>query len=349
VPLRMIFSGDVNLLGLADPGVPFMHFEQAFKAADVVFCNLECCLYDPPGGGADDDEAFNAPAVAGGEALKRAGVDVVGIANNVNYGADSIKGSIARLDELGILHTGAGADAGAASKPAIVERNGTRIGFLQRTSVFWPEGHEAGAKAAGVAVVRGLTEFMPPPLHSTRKGVPPGNRPGVPPVIVTRADPKSLRVLKNDLAALRKQADIVVASFHWGVFGEVLEYMVDLAHAAIDSGADIVIGHGPHHYTMPIEFYKGKPIYYGLGAFSFQTGHGGDYHGDWVGMLAQATFTGRDVEEAGFRLVRQKRSMEIIPCALKDEAAVLDELRAQCMALGTQLKLQGDEVIVRPA
>jgi len=198
-------------------------------------------------------------------------------------------------------------------------------------------------------VVRGLTEFMPPPLHSTRKGVPPGNRPGVPPVIVTRADPKSLRVLKNDLAALRKQADIVVASFHWGVFGEVLEYMVDLAHAAIDSGADIVIGHGPHHYTMPIEFYKGKPIYYGLGAFSFQTGHGGDYHGDWVGMLAQATFTGRDVEEAGFRLVRQKRSMEIIPCALKDEAAVLDELRAQCMALGTQLKLQGDEVIVRPA
>ena len=67
--------------------------------------------------------------------------------------------------------------------------------------------------------------------------------------------------------------------------------MTEIAHAAIDAGADIVIGHGPH-YSLPVEIYKGKPIFYGLGSFSFHTGHGGRKHGDWVGMLARVTLEG---------------------------------------------------------
>jgi hypothetical protein len=47
-----------------------------------------------------------------------------------------------------------------------------------------------------------------------------------------------------------------------------------------------VIGHGPH-YSLPVEIYRGKPIFYGLGSFSFHTGHGGRRHGDWIGMLAR--------------------------------------------------------------
>ena len=50
--------------------------------------------------------------------------------------------------------------------------------------------------------------------------------------------------------------------------------MTEIAHAAIDAGADLVIGHGPH-YSLPVEVYRGKPIFYGLGSFSFHTGHGG--------------------------------------------------------------------------
>jgi hypothetical protein len=88
--------------------------------------------------------------------------------------------------------------------------------------------------------------------------------------VVTWADREYLAAFADDIAALRRDADIVVASCHWGLGQEVLDYMTEIAHAAVDAGADIVIGHGPH-YSLPVEIYHGKPIFYGLGSFSFHT------------------------------------------------------------------------------
>ncbi len=204
MPLSMILTGDVNLMNVTDPAVPFKRVVEEFRATDVVFSNLECCLYDPPGGHSVDTEGFFAHPGAGGEALKRAGIHAVGIANNVNYGEAAIKSSIARLDELKIPHTGAGANRAAARAPVIVERNGVRFGFLQRTSVYWPTNHEAGDNAPGVAVIRGHTAYQLP-LHKTRPEIPPCNRPGLPPIIKTWADPKYLQQYKDDVAALRKR------------------------------------------------------------------------------------------------------------------------------------------------
>src|SRR6202000_929536 len=96
------------------------------------------------------------------------------------------------------------------------------------------------------------------------------------------------RRFTEDVAALRGRADIVVVSLHWGLHKEVFAYMRELAHAAIDAGADIVIGHGPH-YSLPVEVYRDKPIFYGLGSFSFHTGHAGQRHGDWLGMIVRVT------------------------------------------------------------
>jgi poly-gamma-glutamate capsule biosynthesis protein CapA/YwtB (metallophosphatase superfamily) len=79
-------------------------------------------------------------------------------------------------------------------------------------------------------------------------------------VILTWADPVYLRWLRDDIAALRREADIVVVSCHWGLGREVLAYMTEIAHAAIDAGADVVIGHGPHHF-LPVEVYRGKPVF----------------------------------------------------------------------------------------
>ncbi len=234
-----------------------------------------------------------------GEALTSAGIAAVGIANNVNYGEAAIRGSIARLDQLGIAHTGAGADREAARAPAIVERDGMRFGFLQRSSVYWPTNHEAGENAPGIAVIRGHTAYQVP-THGSR---PPANRPGVPPQIVTWADKQYLQWLADDIAALRARADVVVASFHWGLHREVLQYMTEIGHAAIDAGADLVIGHGPH-YSLPVEVYRGKPIFYGLGSFSFHTGHGGVTHGDWLGMMARISWGDGGIESATFQFVR---------------------------------------------
>ena len=213
-------------------------------------------------------EGFFADPKVGGEALRLSGIHAVGIANNVNYGAANIAASIARLDEVGVLHTGAGPNLAAARAPAIIARNGLRVGVVQRSSVYWPTDHEAGDDSPGIAVIRGHTAYHVP-TGRIAPGVPPPNRPGVPPLIVTWADAAYLAEFRKDIEALRPQADIVVASCHWGLGREPLQYMTDIAHAAIDAGADIVVGHGPH-YSLPVELYKGRPIFYGLGNLTLQ-------------------------------------------------------------------------------
>src|ERR1700691_453847 len=133
---NLIMTGDVNLMNVADPGVPLAKVADEFRATDMVFSNLECCLYHTPPGHSVSNEGFFADPKSG-QALTLAGIQAVGIANNVHYGEAAILSSIARLDALGVLHTGAGADLAAARAPVVVARNGIRYGFLQRSSVYW--------------------------------------------------------------------------------------------------------------------------------------------------------------------------------------------------------------------
>jgi poly-gamma-glutamate capsule biosynthesis protein CapA/YwtB (metallophosphatase superfamily) len=341
---KLILVGDVNLMGVDDAAVPFARVGAEMRAADLVFANLECLLYEPPEGHAVEHEGFFADPEIGGAALETAGIAAVGLANNVNHGAAAILGSVATLDRLGIAHTGAGADLAAARAPAVLERGGLHVGFLQRSSVYWPTNHEATARGPGIAVIRGHTAYEVP-AHKTQPEVPPMNRPGVPPIVLTWADKAYLAQFREDIAALRREADIVVASCHWGLGEEVLDYMSEIAHAAIDAGADIVIGHGPH-YSLPVELYRDKPIFYGLGSFSFHTGHGGRRHGDWIGMMAEIEAGQRGVTGARIRFVRHNERNETVPCALSDEAVTLDRLTVRSAALGARLVPEGDWVRV---
>ena len=343
--MRLILTGDVNLMNVTDPSVPFARVADELRDA-VTFSNFECCLFDP-GGHSFHNEGFYAHPGPGGEALKLAGIDAVGIANNVNYGEAAILASIARLDAIGIPHTGAGRNLAAARAPATVKCDGLTCGFLQRSSVYWPTNHEAGAEATGIAVLRGHTAYHVP-MHKTRPEIPPPNRPGVPPEIVTWADAGYLRAFTDDIAKLKEHADIVVASCHWGLGQEVLEYMTQIAHAAIDAGAHIVIGHGPH-YSLPVETYKGRPIFYGLGSFSFHTGHGGRQHGDWLGMMVRAEVARDGLKRARFQFVRHNDRNETVLCALTNEKAAFEDLAQRSAQRGAKLSAHGDEVLVEPA
>jgi poly-gamma-glutamate synthesis protein (capsule biosynthesis protein) len=76
--------------------------------------------------------------------------------------------------------------------------------------------------------------------------------------------------MREDIRRLRPTVDLVVVMPHWGV-----EYLatpelgqVELAHAAIDAGADLVVGNHAH-WPKGIEMYGGKPIFYGTGNFLF--------------------------------------------------------------------------------
>jgi poly-gamma-glutamate synthesis protein (capsule biosynthesis protein) len=330
-------------MNVTDGRAPFVRVVDVLRGADMRFANLECCFYQPPGARSLTDEGFYAnPELA--PALREAGFDVVGTANNVNYGADAIVSSLRALDAAGVLHTGTGVNTVAAHEPTYVTADGVQAAFLQRTSVYWPTNHEAGEHSAGVAALRGETAYRVP-AHKYRHDVPPMNRPGVPPEVVTWAHPPALQRLREDIGKARKEADIVVASHHWGLGKDVLEYMTEIAHTAIDAGADIVIGHGPH-YSLPVEIYKGKPIFYGLGSFSFHTGHGGLKHGDWVGMLARVVLDRGTPSEAAFRLVRHNEANETYFADPKNEGAALEDIASRSKPYGTKFTIEGDEVRV---
>jgi poly-gamma-glutamate synthesis protein (capsule biosynthesis protein) len=344
MPLKMILTGDVNLMNVIDPTVPFARVADELRKADVVFSNLECCLVDTPTGYSLNNEGFFADPKIGGEALKLAGIHAVGIANNVHYGDANIMAAIAALDARGILHAGAGANLAAACAPVLLERGGVTFGFLQRSSVYWPTNHEAHDGSPGIAVIRGHTAYHVP-MFKTRVDRPPANRPGLPPDIVTWADAAYLAAFKADIAALRPRADVLVASCHWGLGKDVLQYMTEIGHAAIDAGADIVIGHGPHH-SLPIEVYKGRAIFYGLGNFSFHTGHGGRKHGDWVGTVVRATVNGNRIDGVTFGFVRHNDKNETVPCAMAQETDELADIVARSKPFGTGFVTERDQVRV---
>lgn len=106
-------------------------------------------------------------------------------------------------------------------------------------------------------------------------------------------------------------ADLVIVSFHWGVEKENYpdETQQTLAHAAIDQGADLVLGHHPH-VLQGIEKYQGKYIVYSLGNFCF----GGNKNpSDKDTMIFQQTFTLENGE------VVEDDAINIIPCRISSE------------------------------
>lgn len=341
--------GDINLIGVDDPALPFRKVAPALKTSDAVFANLECCLFSPAEKRdlmRDDQSGFEglyAPP-ASGEALRLAGVQVIGNANNQNYGAEAILASNQRLDELGIAHAGTGINKAAARAPVIVERNNVKIGFLQRTSQYWPNNHEAGEHAVGVAAMKAYTAYQPPYYKDNK--IPP-NRPGAPAKVVTWTDPDYLAELKADIASLKQQCDIVISSHHWGYAEEILQYQRELAHAAIDAGADIIMGHGPH-FPLAIEFYKSKPIYYGLGMFCFIRSNKRAHRG-WTGMAAHLTLENKSLAGAAFSIVRQNDATEVLFSPPAQEADAIARIEKLSQPFGTRLTVDGEQVRVTAA
>lgn len=330
--------GDVNLKGVADPSAVFDVFGPRLASADMVFANLECCLFDRPGDVAEK-RGFYVPTRSA-EILKKGGLQVVGTANNVTIGAEAIDASLTALAAAAIAQVGSGRDKHEAYASLVVERDGLRYGFLQRTAVFWPDGHEAGSGHPGVAVIRGGTAYRPRLDQQSAR-----TRPGVPPEVLTWAEKDSLRELRDALTKLRTQADVVVASFHWGFRAEILTYQREFAHAAIDAGADLVIGHGPH-MILPIELYAGRPIIYGGGNFSFLYAHDDHPHTDWVGMVMRAEIDDRAVSRIAFSLVRRDERHRTIACSLDAEPAERDRLIAVSATNGATLRRSGEELIL---
>lgn len=185
------------------------------------------------------------------------GFDAVTVANNhmYDFGPEALLDTRALLLEKGIQVTGAGKNLAEARRPAIVECKGLKVGFLGYCSVI-PEGAEAGPDKIGIASLHVKTAYE-------------GRGPHTSPRVLTEPDEQDMQMILDDIKALRPRVDILMLAFHWGVIWApriVADYQVQVAHACIDAGVDLIMGHHAH-VPKAIEMYKGKAIFYSLSNF----------------------------------------------------------------------------------
>lgn len=205
----------------------------------------------------------NAAPLANLAALAEAGVTVATLAGNhiFDQGPAGILDTVGELERLGIPSTGAGATLADARRPAVVERNGVRVGVLSYNCVGPPESWASAGKP-GCAFVDVKTHYEP------AQGMP-----GGPPDIYTFCTPASLAAMAADIRGLRTAADVVVVAFHKGlghVPVVVQDYEREVSRHAVDAGADLVVSHHAH-IGRGIEFYRGKAVFHGLGNFATVT------------------------------------------------------------------------------
>ncbi len=232
-----------------------------FREAGVAFANLELPLSRRGRPAPEKILLRGAPEMD--EALAEAGFGALAFANNhaLDYGEEAFFETIALMAARSIPLVGAGEDLAGARRPVVLERGGLRVGLLAYSSVL-PRGFAAGAHSPGVAPLRALTSYR------TWRDL--AEYPGTPPEIRTWADPGDLRAMARDIRTLRRRADVLIVNHHWGtsMVHEVRDFQREIARAAVDAGADLVLGGHPH-VLQGVEFYQEKPIVYSMGNLVF--------------------------------------------------------------------------------
>lgn len=336
--VEMLIIGDVQVhTRRADPMTAFTRLRDTLKKADLVYANLEGLLVKSAGAKIDipDKPEWTHPGPDGAKVLKANNIAVVGIANNVASGRDNIVRSYGVLDAAGIVHTGAGRNLDEAHKPAIVERKGVKIGFLQYTARWYRDKDQiANASEAGVAKIASIDGVT--------------------------VDAGDLDRVKADIKKLRPLVDIIVVSHHNRdgatpvQFGGKAtsaskdrtrseEYQRQFAHAALDTGADLVFGHGTHT-IQGVEVYNGKPILYAMGHSNFdQPG----YENAVDGLVARVVIANKAIRRVSFVPVTRDKNNDVylLDPSDADGAKLVQWVKERSFTPPT-LRIDGHEVVM---
>ncbi len=239
--IEFIFGGDVMLsrqvnsrmVKYEDYTWPFIKIADFLRSADLSIINLESPFvlandYFVPTG----SFMFKANPKAL-EGLVLAGIDLVSLANNhtLNQGREGLNENVEILKEKGIKYIGAGKDDFEAYQAEVFEINNKKFAFL---AYAYPNDNSVAKEdSAGIATM-------------------------------------DIDRMVKDVSRLKEEGNIVIVNMHAGI-----EYVTepnwqqkDFAHAAIEAGAEAVIGHHPH-WPQIIEIYQDKPIIYSLGNLVF--------------------------------------------------------------------------------
>ncbi len=237
--VTVLAFGDVNLgrsvgqeILKGDIDYPFDSIRVFLQQADLVFVNLESQLTDQNGETQHPKDRFIfCGPPEGALSLRQAGIDIVSTANNHAFDYGT-RGLVETIENL-------------------VKAEVVHVGTGTDSAQTFPPAivTRKGIRIGFVA----YTEFV------NIKGAWGGR--------ISLFDTKRVR---KEIGDLRRQVDVVVASYHGGA-----EYVDEppkrtrmQMQALVDAGADVVLGHHPH-VPQGLELYKGKIIFYSLGNFIF--------------------------------------------------------------------------------
>jgi poly-gamma-glutamate synthesis protein (capsule biosynthesis protein) len=236
--------GDINMGdGVADVMAargtlyPWRDVAPILRSADIAFGNLECSVSTR---GTKVPKTFNfrgSPAALR-EVVRFAGLDVLNLANNHagDYGKTALLDTVRAVRSSGAVPVGAGATLDTARRPQVVTRLGLRIAFV------------------GFSDIGPSSFFAGPTSPGTSFATVPGIRAAV--------------------RAARRQADVVVATFHWGIERDTAENARQrgFASAALGAGAAAVIGAHPHVLQPIRRVGRRKVVAPSLGNFVWSAG-----------------------------------------------------------------------------
>ncbi len=240
----------------------FIHLKELANS-DILFGNLEGPVSDV-GNNVGSKYSFRMDPLVP-STLVNAGFDIVSFANNHvgDWNVKAFEDTLKRLGEVNLKQTGAGMNKTEAEQVTIIERNGVKFGFIGFSDVG-PAWMEAKENKSGILLAN---------------------------------NPRFKEIISN----AKQNVDVLIVSFHWGDEYKKIhnKRQETLAHSAVDSGADMVIGHHPH-VMQDIEVYNGAPIVYSLGNFIFDQYFSVD---TMQGMLFEATFEDKTLKDTKSRII----------------------------------------------
>jgi poly-gamma-glutamate synthesis protein (capsule biosynthesis protein) len=278
----------------------FVSLIELLRGADAAFTNLEMLFHDyegPPSHESGGTWMRADPRLA--NELTWAGFDMVSRANNHagDFGVEGLLQTSRHVRDAGLVEAGVGRSLAEAREAKYFESGRARLALVSAASTFTPSsraGNTRGDMPArpGLSPLRFTTTYVVTPerLADLRRvaselagrTLPEGNilnfggrrymagpKPG------TRTEPEleDVTEIARVVKSAASLADLVVVSLHCHESGgdrsAPADFITAFAHAVIDAGADVFVGHGPH-VLRGIEIYKGKPIFYSLANFIFQ-------------------------------------------------------------------------------
>jgi len=231
----LVFLGDVApgrsmeaQLARYGPAYPWTGLGALLQGADLAVANLECVLTTQ--GSPLNKQYLIRAHPRWGQTLVAGGLDLLTLANNhaLDYGPEGLAETLDILEALGLAAVGAGRAAQEAHRPALYTLNGVRVAILGYAAARWNG-------SADVPATDRIAWALP-------------------------------AVVQADVLAARDQADVVIVLLHAGTecAPEPSPDQIAIAHAALDAGADLVVGHHPH-VIQTIERYGSGLIVYSLG------------------------------------------------------------------------------------